>query len=256
MGTRGTCGVRIDGQDKLSYNHFDSYPDGLGVEILYDLHTMISEWGIEKLRERARALRQVDSNSTPTAEEIKALSGFADLSVSRRTPDEWYCLLRELQGRLMDTLVVGMSIEGNNFINDSLFCEWGYIVNLDENVLEVYTGFQDAPHNKGRYASATDGNESYPGGSTYYPCAFLVSFSLDNLPTEEEFIIGINRAPFESTEDMVLNHLKDYGDLTAEDAASRFGIDNIGEVIEALVEVGNHDIRFDGETYELLSSDD
>ncbi len=27
MGTRGAYGVRIDGQDKIAYNHSDSYPE-------------------------------------------------------------------------------------------------------------------------------------------------------------------------------------------------------------------------------------
>lgn len=34
MGTRGFVGFVIDGQEKIGYNHFDSYPDGLGVDVL------------------------------------------------------------------------------------------------------------------------------------------------------------------------------------------------------------------------------
>lgn len=34
MSTRGAYGFRIDGQDKITYNHFDSYPDSLGVNLL------------------------------------------------------------------------------------------------------------------------------------------------------------------------------------------------------------------------------
>lgn len=30
MATRGVCGVRVNGVDKLSYNHNDSYPGGIG----------------------------------------------------------------------------------------------------------------------------------------------------------------------------------------------------------------------------------
>lgn len=30
MGTRGAYGFYKDGQNKLTYNHFDSYPEGLG----------------------------------------------------------------------------------------------------------------------------------------------------------------------------------------------------------------------------------
>ena len=34
MATRGLYGLRKNGQDKLTYNHFDSYPDCLGRKIL------------------------------------------------------------------------------------------------------------------------------------------------------------------------------------------------------------------------------
>ena len=34
MGTRGLWGFRKDGKDKLTYNHFDSYPDCLGHTIV------------------------------------------------------------------------------------------------------------------------------------------------------------------------------------------------------------------------------
>ena len=30
MGTRGAYGFRINDKDKVTYNHFDSYPDGFG----------------------------------------------------------------------------------------------------------------------------------------------------------------------------------------------------------------------------------
>ena len=35
MGTRGFVGVKVDNTIKGSYNHFDSYPDGLGQDIRF-----------------------------------------------------------------------------------------------------------------------------------------------------------------------------------------------------------------------------
>lgn len=34
MGTRGLYGIRKDGVDKVTYNHFDSYPEYLGKNML------------------------------------------------------------------------------------------------------------------------------------------------------------------------------------------------------------------------------
>lgn len=38
--------------------------------------------------------------------------------------------------------------DNNDFILDSLSCEWGYILNLDNNTLEVWKGFQKYPDKK------------------------------------------------------------------------------------------------------------
>jgi hypothetical protein len=68
-----------------------------------------------------------------------------------------------------------------DFIKDSLMCEWAYIVNLDTNKLEVYKGFQDKPHEKGRYASTAH-------REGYYPCALVAEFPLGRLPRFEAFL--------------------------------------------------------------------
>ena len=179
MGTRGLFGVVVGGSVKASYNHFDSYPSGLGADIVKQIEDMLSRWGLKKMKKQALALRLIDSNSTPTAKEIKTLQGFADLGVSEQSEDDWYCLLHKLQGNLTDTLVVGYMIDGNNFAMDSLFCEWGYLVNLDDNILEVYSGFQKSPHTKGRFAELERDGE-------YYPIALIATFALDDISGDFE----------------------------------------------------------------------
>ena len=34
MGTRGALGFKINGEYKVTYNHFDSYMEGLGKEVI------------------------------------------------------------------------------------------------------------------------------------------------------------------------------------------------------------------------------
>jgi len=173
MGTRGLMGVRVDGVDKLTYNHWDSYPSGLGQDILEYLQTANMDEEVEK----AKKLRLVQEDDAPSATDIAKYRKHANIKVGERNIEDWYCLLRKLQGKLPETLTAGVMIDSHEFINDSLFCEWGYIVNFDEMVLEIYKGFQETPHSKGRYASAA----STPDRG-YYPCALIKVFSLNDLP--------------------------------------------------------------------------
>lgn len=259
MGTRGTLGVRIDGEDKLCYNQFDCYPDGLGFDALADIKSMLKDWGLHKMITQARKLTLVDNNVPPTPEQIKELSPFTDLGVSNQSTDDWYCVLRDLQGRLCDHLTVGYMLGNNDFINESLFCEWGYILNLDDNVMEVYQGFQEKPHDMGRYADNRSSDflereernkELSPDDWTnknWYPCALIATFSLDNLPTEQEFMITINRFGFDCEEDMVLNHMEDYGEISIAEAKERFGINDFNRVLERLEIAGKPLVLSDGD---------
>lgn len=189
MGTRGIFGVVVDGEVKASYNHFDSYPDGLGESIVNQVAFMLKEWGAEKMIEQARKLVLVNQETKPTIKQVKELKSFTDLKVHNQSTDDWYCVIRELQGNLTDTLVVGLMIEGGvGFALDSLFCEWGYLVNVDDGTLEVYRGFQHSPHDKGRFA-LKDGDPEpekadYEGAEAHYPIALIATFPLNNIPDD------------------------------------------------------------------------
>jgi hypothetical protein len=178
MGTRGCFGVRIDGEDKVTYNHFDSYPDCLGKAIV----EQVGEADLAMWAEQARALKPVLEGDKPTPEEIEQLKGNADLGVSGQSFEDWYCLLRNLQGDLRGILNTGVFIDSHDFLSDSLFCEWAYIVNLDEGTLEVYRGFQQEPHTEGRYAG--DPIEAPHRTNDYYPVALFGTFPLGEVTKE------------------------------------------------------------------------
>lgn len=149
MGTRGAYGFRINGLDKVTYNHFDSYPDYLGRHVL----EYIATTPLPTIREVASGIVLVNEESKPTPELIQAYDKYSDIGVSEHSLQDWYCLLRKAQGELLpfnDDL--RHMIDSHTFLYDSLFCEWAYIINLDAEKLETYRGFNQDPKAPGRYA--------------------------------------------------------------------------------------------------------
>jgi hypothetical protein len=175
MSTRGLLGVRIDGQDKLTYNHYDSYPTGLGHEVICAIRALHNLKSHEWIEEKSRELQLVEWGAHPDQEQFEfvksALSGNDSVY-----PTDWEGLLRGSQGKLIDYLLVGYMMDSHEFINDSLFCEWAYIVNLDTGMLEVYKGFQEE-QGVGRYAEAA--TEPDRG---YWPCSLVKEYFLRDLP--------------------------------------------------------------------------
>ncbi len=179
MGTRGAYGFRIDGEDKVTYNHFDSYPSGLGRDLLKELRGCDRQ----RLFEVARKLVLVDGKSKPTPEQIEQLRKYANTDVSTRSLDEWYVLLRETQGTILPWLngEVPVMIDNHSFLRDSLFCEWAYIVNLDERILEIYRGFNKSQTGSGRYAALHT-----EGDGDYFGVTLLTTMPLDEIANQSD----------------------------------------------------------------------
>ena len=132
MGTRGSYGFKKDGKYKVTYNHYDSYPEGLGGDIL----KYIKSKTIEELNEVFDNLRMVSEvDKPPTSEDIENFKIYSDLGVSSGKPSEWYVLLRLMQGKLHLHEEAGIMIDNKEgmFGND-----YTYIIDLDVNKLLIY----------------------------------------------------------------------------------------------------------------------
>ncbi|NOG70443.1 hypothetical protein HJG45_08680 [Roseicella sp. DB1501] len=168
-------------QDKLLYNHFDSYPEGLGEDMIAFARKIATD--VPKYRSLAENLRMVDPDSTPDIETVEraAQAGLHDLTVSNRSTTDWYCVLRNLQGEPEKTLEFGIATSGgNDFVADSLFCEWAYIINFDTGEIEIYKGFNTDPAAAGRYASLKDKGD----GVEYFGVRLLGTFPLYDIPED------------------------------------------------------------------------
>jgi hypothetical protein len=168
MGTRGAYGFYKGGVNKITYNHFDSNPEDLGMDIV----NYIKSKTIGELNNDFDIITMVKSDDKPTTEQLLKCADYYDGNVSNQSPEDWYCVLREAQGDLDAHVKTGFMIDNEDFLKDSLFCEWAYIINLDTNKLEVYEGFQKKK-SKTRYQPEKSDWQGYWG------CKLIKEFPLD-----------------------------------------------------------------------------
>jgi hypothetical protein len=200
MGTRGLIGFMVDGDLKTTYNHFDSYPDGLGVDTLKYVAGLVEQGpeAIAAAAESARCLAVVtNEGEAPTDEQVAKLAAWKNENVGEPTTSgkpSWYQLLRETQGNPAAILASGHIIDGNSFGNDSLFCEWAYVINFDADQIEVYEGFRKTPPTKGHWVNGSPANRRAPAatGETYYPIEQICVFPFADLPEPEAFTSTVN----------------------------------------------------------------
>ncbi|GAA4157664.1 hypothetical protein [Actinomadura keratinilytica] len=190
MGTRGFIAFVVDATEKTAYNHWDSYPQGLGLEVLGWLRAASDS--IDALRERARALRVVDPDSEPTPADIARLTRCLGPGAATGRLDDWHMLLRQTEGRPHLMLEVGVIEDAGDFPLDSLYAEWGYVIDLDAETFEVYRGFQTAPHGKGRFAHRAADSPQRVTSSTYYPVALVTGWALNALPSDTAFLNALS----------------------------------------------------------------
>jgi hypothetical protein len=197
------------GIDKTTYNHFDSYPDCLGNDVV----EFCKKTSIAEMNAIFDRIILVEEDSRPTKQQIDDCIEFYDGNVSTQSIDDWYCLLRNLQGNFKEyqkCIDEGSKVymtDGIDFIQDSLFCEYAYIINLDDEVLEFYEGFQKEPQVDNRYGITDDRG--------YYPCKLALIIPLDELEDVDKIVKMMECGSEEVAETMELNS---EFDLTIEEA--------------------------------------
>lgn len=201
MGTRNLTVVVVGGETKVAqYGQWDGYPSGAGVKILAALKRAQEE-DFDDFREKVR------STSFISNEEIERRwkeagadgSGYVTMDVSKAMAEKYPQLQRDMGYGIIDHLIdsaPGQELANNiNFVADSLFCEYAYVVDLDTNTFEVYRGFNQQPlAETERFASffSEEGQEHRNPNDLYHPVRLWRTFDLNNLPEEEAFLSDLN----------------------------------------------------------------
>ena len=143
MSTRGAIGFIKNKQYKVSYNHWDSYLEGKGVEVV----NFIKNNSVERLNEIFDNMIMVNQTDIPTEKERKEILKFWKNNNIKNEWDpkhfgsgtaDWYYYLSVTNG-YPEYYNKGLRYmtDDKEFINDTLFCEFAYLIDLDENKLYI-----------------------------------------------------------------------------------------------------------------------
>jgi hypothetical protein len=172
MGTRGALIFVSGDREVITYNHYDSYPEGLGVDVATFVREIITEGTVDQYAQKALDLEGVGDEDIPTPEQREK---YTHLFQNVSTGTGWYSLLRELQGdprQILDTGVTPVTNRG--WVGNSLFCEWAYVINFNTRKVEVYKGFQKDFHTEGRYSAVEVDTDS-----DYFPVRRVLEVAFD-----------------------------------------------------------------------------
>ena len=146
MGTRHFIGVKLNREFKVAqYGQWDGYPSGQGADVLKFLSGADLKVFAEKVSKcvfiDGANIRQkwIDIGRDP-----EDTSSFVSIELSNKFAAAYPQLSRDAGAQVL-TMVMesenGLELCDNaDFLNDGLFCEFAYIIDLDEQKLLCYSG--------------------------------------------------------------------------------------------------------------------
>lgn len=180
MGTRHLIAVQKNNEYKVAqYGQWDGYLSGQGDNILKFFH----ENNLETFRNK------VDNCFFGTQEQInEAYAPYVNsdgwmtmIQADDFKMSEFAHLSRDTGSSILNVIMKSndplMLTDQIDFANDSLFCEYAYVIDLDKDILEVYQGFNTEPLPEG---ARFTGKAKDDGG--YQAVKLVASFPLGNLP--------------------------------------------------------------------------
>ena len=183
MGTRGMIGfIMPDGAVLGTYNHHGSYPDRVGADLQKELRTVDSVAG---LLPQVDAIRWVDASDEPTVEDQELLTKLGIEGQDVSTGRDWYSALRNNQGSLLAMLQTGIAPDDRNFLKDSLFCEWAYLLDFRFDEVVILTGFIRNPNKQADYCATEPSDSGYVGCMEVFRGDLPAFLALDMSKVEE-----------------------------------------------------------------------
>jgi hypothetical protein len=188
MGTRNLTAVFIGGQYKVAqYGQWDGYPKGQGKTILNFLKYLSAE-GLKVFKAKCQAAQWisedeakqqwVDCGADPK-------SDWVTMDVSDKHTARYPENSRDTGGKILRMILEsrdGIKLENQiEFVGDAVFCEWAYVIDFDNNVLEVYSYPKEGKKIMGRFVDMPHESKKWN------PINLIVSYKLNKLPSLKKF---------------------------------------------------------------------
>ena len=204
MGTRHLIAVVLNGEHRVAQSgQWDGYFSGQGKTV----SRFVGKLAVPAVLEEFKS--KVDSAKFATKEEfdkvftklgIETIDGEVNDNVISIDDSVYSYLSRNTGADILevimnwdDTIGPMMLIDQYSFASDGLFCEYAYVLDLDNKRLEVYTGFYTGPAPEGeRFAHMNELVKE----EKYGPVRLLATFDFEELAlmTEDEFVDACEKA--------------------------------------------------------------
>lgn len=193
MGTRHLTAVIKEKKPVVAqYGQWDGYPSGQGATILEFLRTADLDLFKAKLA-YCRFMNDDDEKKMKKfMESIGCKDGWMNGEQAEKYNKKYPYQNRDHGGKILQAIQGAkdevLLVDSMDFAEDSLFCEWAYVIDLDKNQIEIYRGFNTEPLSKDERFYVGKEPEKSGSGNAYYPVKLVKTYSLNDLPEEKQFI--------------------------------------------------------------------
>jgi hypothetical protein len=196
MGTRNLTAVMLRGEYRLAqYGQWDGYPSGQGlIALRFCRAHLATPEGRARFAEQLQRVRFVSDEEHArlwTSIGVDTSQIFVSLAKSEEFNQKWPYFSRDHGAKILqmvaDATEEALTTNQIDFAGDSLMCEWAYVIDLDQETLEVYQGFNHEPLSETERFSSFGNPEEIPE-EKYAPVRLVATFSLNDLPTAGDFV--------------------------------------------------------------------